>query len=124
MIYFNIDQFCISDFPCVKISINPTPQSAQETTISSIVKSIPPPEKAQWQTSIDANEFYDIDVTQQKYAGSYHNPESPYLVIPEITSDDIRFYRLQIWNKLGANVSNDVYLKFTGSMFFFKVYLS
>lgn len=104
------------NFPCVKISINPTPQSAQETTISSIVKSIPPPEKAQWQTSIDGNEFYDIDVTQQKYAGSYHNPESPYLVIPEITSDDIRFYRLQIWNKLGANVSNDVYLKFTGSL--------
>lgn len=124
MIYFNIDYFCISDVPCITISINSTAHCTPETTIMSIVTSIPPPEKAQWQKSSDGNDFYDIDITQQKYAGSNHNPESLRLVIPKTALDDIGYYRLQISNRLGANVSKGEYLKFTGSMFFSKFTLA
>lgn len=106
------------DVPCVEISIKPTVHFASDTTITSIVTSMPPPEKAQWQKSKHRIDFSEVDVTKSKYFGSNASPQCPSLVIPKTTFDDIGYYRLQISNKLGLNVSNSVYLNVTGSMFF------
>lgn len=106
------------DIPYVTISIGPTVNFASETTISSIVASIPPPERAQWQKSKDRNVFHNIDVRKSKYFGSNVIPTSPLLVIPKTTFDDKLYYRLQILNKIWESISNDEYLNVTGSMSF------
>lgn len=104
--------------PCVAISIKPTVHFASKASITSIVTSMPQPEKAQWQNSKNGNNFSELDVTKSKYFGSNVSPECPLLVIPKTTFDDNLYYRLQISNKLGVNVSNIVNLKVTGSMSF------
>lgn len=104
--------------PCVSISIKPTVHFASVTTITSIVTSMPPPEKAQWQKCKHGNDFSKLEVTKPKYFGSVDSPECPRLVIPKTTFDDMLYYRLQISNKLGVKVSKSVYLKVIGSMFF------
>lgn len=107
-----------TDVPCIAISTKPKVHFASDTTITSIVTSNPQPEKAQWQNSKNGDDFYEMDVTKSKYFGSNVSPECPRLVIPKTTFDDMLYYRLQISNKLGVNVSNIVYLKVTGSMSF------
>lgn len=107
-----------TDVPCIAILTKPTVHFASDTTITSIVTSKPQPEKAQWQNSKNGNDFYEIDVTDSKYFGSNVSPECPRLVIPKTTFDDMLYYRLQITNKIGVNVSNAVYLKVTGSTSF------
>nr|XP_034318682.1 uncharacterized protein LOC105324463 isoform X2 [Crassostrea gigas] len=109
-------KYIILDVPCVEISIKPTVHFASDTTITSIVTSMPPPEKAQWQKSKHRIGFSEVDVTKSKYFGSNASPQCPSLVIPKTTFDDIGYYRLQISNKLGLNVSNSVYLNVTGSL--------
>uniref|UniRef100_A0A8W8NTZ8 Ig-like domain-containing protein n=1 Tax=Magallana gigas TaxID=29159 RepID=A0A8W8NTZ8_MAGGI len=106
------------DCPCVDISIKPGPtvHFASNTKITAIVMSTPQPEKAQWQKSKDGNVFLALDVKRSKYFGSNSSPGCPCLVIPKTTFNDIGYYRLQISNKLGVNVSNIVYLKVTGSL--------
>lgn len=106
------------DVPCIEISIESPVHLASYTTLTSIVSSMPPPEKAQWQKSNHGKDFAVLEVTKSKYFGSNVSPECPRLVIPKTTFDDMLYYRLQISNKLGVNVSNIVYLEVTGSMSF------
>lgn len=106
------------DVPYVAISIKSPVHFASDTTITSIVTSMPPPEKAKWQKSKHGNDFSELEVTKSKYFGSDVGPECPRLIIPQTTFDDMLYYRLRISNKLGVNVSNTVHLNVTGSMFF------
>lgn len=106
------------DVPCIEISTKSPVHFASDTTLTSSVSSMPPPKKAVWQKSKNGNDFSELVVTKSKYFGSNVSPECPRLVIPKTTFDDRLYYRLQISNKLGVNVSNIVYLKVTGSMSF------
>lgn len=108
-----------SDVPIVNISIKSTVSFyGSKTTIKSVVLSNPSPGKVEWQRSKDGNTFDFIDIEQPKYFGSLNCFESPYLVISNTTFDDRLYYRLLVWNKIGKNVSNVVYLNVTGSMAF------
>lgn len=102
----------------VNISNPPKVEFASETIITSIVQSVPSPEKVHWQISNDGNKFHEIDITQPKYNGSNLNPETPRLVIKRTTFDDKLFYQLYVSNALGDNYSNTVDLKITGGMSF------
>lgn len=106
------------DVPCVAIAIKSPVHFASDTTITSTVTSMPPPENAQWQKCKYENDFSELEVTKSKYFGSNVSPECPLLIIPKTTFDDTLYYRLQISNKIGVNVSNIVHLNVTGSMFF------
>lgn len=113
-----ISSWYISDAPLVKISNPPKVEFASETIITSIIQSVPSPEKIHWQISKDGKIFHEIDITQPKYYGSNLNPETPRLVIKRTTFDDKLFYRLFVSNALGDNYSNTVDLKITGGMYF------
>lgn len=73
-----------------------------------------------WQKSkFDENERFEcIDINEEKYFGSCLDPESPKLVITKTTFEDMPYYRLLIWNKIGEHYSNTTHLNVTGSMAF------
>lgn len=111
-----VSKHVIIDVPSVNISIKSTVSFyGSKTTIKSVVLSNPSPGKVEWQRSKDGNTFDFIDIEQPKYFGSLNCFESPYLVISNTTFDDRLYYRLLVWNKIGKNVSNVVYLNVTGS---------
>lgn len=89
------------------------------TTIKAGILSTPPTEKVEWQKSKNGNDFYCINTTEEKYSGSKNflipESESAILVILRTTFDDMLFYRLMVWNRIGVNFSNTVELKVTGS---------
>lgn len=64
----------------------------------------------EWQKSIDRQNFSCINVTDPKYEGSSHDPKSPLLVIAKTTVDDVLYYRLHVWNKIGDIFSNTLSL--------------
>lgn len=70
----------------------------------------------QWQKSNDGITYEYIDINEAKYYGSRLDPESPKLVITKTTFEDMLYYRLFIWNKIGESYSNASHLKVTGSM--------
>lgn len=86
------------------------------------VASCPVPDKAEWQKSVDGQTFKCIDVRETKYHGSCLNPESPSLEINPISFDDKQHYRLWVWNKIGEQGSNTVFLNVIGSMYEFLVF--
>lgn len=83
--------------------------------LNSEVSSCPSLDGVKWQASIDAENFTCIDIGEQRYVGSQDNPECPLLVIPKITFEDIFYYRLLVWNKIGKGASNSLRLNVTGS---------
>lgn len=90
-----------------------------KTTIKAGILSTPPTVKVEWQKSKNGNDFYCINTTEEKYSGSKNflipESESAILVILRTTFDDMLFYRLMVWNRIGVNFSNTVELKVTGS---------
>lgn len=70
----------------------------------------------QWQKSNDGITYEYIDINEAKYYGSRLDPESPKLVITKTTFEDMLYYRLFIWNKIGESYSNASHLNVTGSM--------
>lgn len=84
-----------------------------KTTIKPTVVSCPPPNKVQWQSSNDGKTFNEINISKSHSL----SPESPLLVIPYTTFDDMLYYRLRLWNELGDQFSNTLYLKVTGCKF-------
>lgn len=88
-----------------------------KTTITSAVLSCPTPDEVEWQTSNDGKTFRRIDISEPHYYGSSLSPDSPSLVIPYTTFDDMLHYRLLLWNKIGDQCSNTLYLHVTGCKF-------
>lgn len=86
--------------------------------IRSKVSSNLPLSKYKWQKSVDGNAFEYIDNNERipvyNGTGQLMNPS---LLIRNTTFDDILYYRLLVWNRIGGCVSNTVYLNVTGSMF-------
>lgn len=106
----------LADIPCAELSVEANGFYGSKATIKSMVFSCPSPEKVQWQKSQDKRVFLTIDITVPEYIGSRDVPKSAILVIPKISFDDKLFYRLVVWNKIGQNYSNIIYLNVTGSM--------
>lgn len=72
----------------------------------------------QWQKSNDDIKYECIDINEAKYFGSRLDPNSPKLIITKTTFEDMLYYRLLIWNKIGESYSNTTHLNVTGSMTF------
>lgn len=107
----------IADVPSAKILTDSEVMFGLKTTIKPAVVSSPPPNKVQWQNSNDGKTFHQIDISESHYYGSSLSPESPLLVIPYTTFDDMLYYRLLLGNKIGDQFSNTLYLKVTGCKF-------
>lgn len=67
-----------------------------------------------WLKSIDGDTFQELDIGETKYYGSIIDPHCPALVIRKTTFEDMLYYRLQLWNKIGENFSNISFIKVTG----------
>lgn len=115
MIKKKIFVYNFSDIPIVNISTDSKAMFGLETKITSAVFSSPTPDGAEWQNSDDGKTFCRIDINKPRYYGSSLNPESPLLVIPYATFDDMLHYRLFVWNKIGDQYSNTLYLNVKGS---------
>lgn len=107
----------IADVPSAEISTDSEVMFGLKTTITSAVLSCPTPDEVEWQSSNDGKTFCRIDVSEPHYYGSSLSPESPLLVIPYTTLDDMLHYRLLLRNKIGEQCSNTLYLKVTGCKF-------
>ncbi|XP_052708658.1 uncharacterized protein LOC128183596 [Crassostrea angulata] len=83
--------------------------------IRSEVSSALPLNKYEWQSSVDGNVFHCIGIDKLKYHATDPCLLDPSLVIRNTTFDDIRHYRLLVWNTIGDCVSNTVYLNVTGN---------
>lgn len=103
------------DVPRAKISTEQEVFFGSHTFLTSEISSCPSLEGAEWQTSIDGNTFCCVDISQPKYYGSSRNPELPSMEIPKVTFDDKLYYRLLVWNKIGEQFSNTVYLNVIGN---------
>lgn len=105
---------CFPDIPSVKIFEDSSVCFGSETTIRSVISSTPPPEKIEWQKSMDEVNFSCIRYA--KYPQSTNKSTCPSFVIKKTSFDDRLFYRLLVWNGIGESVSNTVFLNVTGSM--------
>lgn len=106
----------IADVPGAKISTDSEVMLGQKTTIESVVSSCPPPYKVEWQ-NINDGKPNRIEISNSHYSGSSLSPESPLLVIPSTNFDDMLYYRLRVWNKIGDQFSNTLFLKVKGCKF-------
>lgn len=100
--------------PRAEISTDSEVMFGLKTTITSAVLSCPTPDEVEWQNSNDGKTFRRIDISEPHYYGSSLSPDSPLLVIPYTTFDDMLHYRLLLWNKIGDQCSNTLYLNVTG----------
>lgn len=107
----------IADVPSAEISIDSEVMFGLNTTITSAVLSCPTPDEVEWQKSNDGKTFCRIDIREPHYYGSSLSPESPLLVMPYTTLDDMFHYRLLVWNKIGDQCSNTLYLNVTRGKF-------
>lgn len=89
-----------------------------ESTIKSIVSSIPTPKKIEWQNSKDGIDFFRI--SKPEFFETDDSFTCPFFLIPKTTFADKLYYRLLVWNGIGESVSNTVYLNITGSMVIIK----
>lgn len=106
-----------SGVPTVKLSIDSTFLFGSRAILNAEVSATPFPENAKWQKSKDGNNFHCINITNLKYYGSKDIPESPVLVVSNISFEDKLHYRLLVTNKIGDGISDTVYFNVTGSMF-------
>lgn len=106
----------IADIPKVKISTEQQVYFGSATTLTSNIFSCPSPDGVEWQKSNDGKTYDSIYIRQSKYNGSNSKHESPLLVIPKVTFEDKLHYRLLVWNKIGEQYSNTVFLNVIGSM--------
>lgn len=104
------------DIPKATIATESEVSLGSTAQITSKVSSTLPLSEFKWQSSVDGNAFECIDVNERKYHGSCHLI-NPLLLIQNTTFDDILYYRLLAWNKIGGCVSNTVFLNVIGSMF-------
>lgn len=106
----------IADVPSAKILTKQLDTFFGFTTgLNPNILSIPSPDGVEWQKSNDGKTFESINIRQRKYNGSSCNSASPLLVIPNVAFEDKLYYRLLVWNKIGEQYSNSVYINVKGS---------
>lgn len=107
----------IADVPNATISTdNSEVVFRSETKVKSLVVSCPKPDGVEWQKSKDGKIFLDIDIKKPHYHGSSRNSEYPLLLISNTVFEDMLYYRLHVWNKIGEHFSDPIYLDVKGSM--------
>eukprot|EP00105_Crassostrea_gigas_P015056 XP_011431935.1 PREDICTED: uncharacterized protein LOC105331445 isoform X7 [Crassostrea gigas] len=102
------------DIPKATISTESKVYLGSTAQIKSEVSSTLPLSKYEWQKSVDGNAFECMDINERKYHGTC-NFMNPLLLIQNTTFDDILYYRLLVWNRIGGCVSNTIYLNVTGN---------
>lgn len=102
------------DFPNAEISTEQQPYIGSKTMFTSRIVSCPSPDGAEWQQSNDGKTFESITISKPKYYGSSCEPKSPLLIIPNVTFEDKLYYRLLVWNTIGEQYSNTVFLDVKG----------
>lgn len=107
--------YFIADIPNVEISTEQHIYVGFETRFTSRIVSCPSPDGVEWQQSNDGKTFESINIKQLKYYGSSCNSRSPLLKITEVTFEDKLYYRLLVWNTIGKQYSNIVFLDVKGS---------
>lgn len=112
-----IQKYCfIADVPDVKISTEQEVYFGSKTSFTSRIVSCPSPDGVEWQQSNDGKTFESIIISKPKYYGSSCDLKSPLLIIPKVTFEDRLYYRLSVWNKIGKQHSDTVFLNVKGSM--------
>lgn len=112
---YETTRFFIEDVPNAKISTEQQTYIGSETMFTSRIVSCPSPDGVEWQQSNDGKTFDSIIISKPKYYGSSCDPKSPLLIIPKVTFEDKLYYRLLVWNKIGKQYSNTVFLDVKGS---------
>lgn len=113
---YETTHYFIADVPNAEISTQQQVYFGSKTSFTSRIVSCPSPNGVEWQQSNDGETFKSINISQPKYYGSSCNPMSPLLIIPKVTFEDKLYYRLLVWNKIGEQYSNTVFLDVKGSM--------
>jgi hypothetical protein len=80
------------------------------------ITSTPPVTTVIWQKTVGAI-TENLDVSDQKYSGSFVDVECPKLVINEATFNDRATYQLAVTNPVGQRTSNSIHLTVAGGMF-------
>lgn len=114
-IFYVKTQCFIADVPNAEISTEQQIYFGSETRFTSRIASCPSHYKVEWQQSHDRKTFKSIIISKPKYFGSSCNPKSPLLIIPKVTFEDKLYYRLVVWNMIGEQYSNTVFLDVKGS---------
>lgn len=107
--------YFFADVPNVEILTEQEVYYGYNTSFTSRILSCPSPDGAEWQQSNDGETFKSIVISKPKYYGSSCDPKSPFLIIPKVTFEDKLYYRLLVWNKIGEQYSNTVFLDVKGS---------
>uniref|UniRef100_A0A8W8NZT4 Ig-like domain-containing protein n=1 Tax=Magallana gigas TaxID=29159 RepID=A0A8W8NZT4_MAGGI len=102
------------DIPKAEIETASKVFVGSKTIFKPLISSCPSPIGVEWQKSIDRKNFTCINVRDSKYKGSSFSPKSPLLVITNTTFEDVLYYRLRVWNRIGENFSNELRLNVTG----------
>lgn len=102
------------DIPKAEIETASKVFVGSKTIFKPLISSCPSPIGVEWQKSIDRKNFTCINVRDLKYKGSSLSPKSPLLVITNTTFEDVLYYRLRVWNRIGENFSNELRLNVTG----------
>lgn len=107
--------YFIVDVPNAEISTEQQIYVGSETIFTSKIVACPSPDGIEWQQSNDGKTFESIIISKPKYFGSSDDPKSPLLIIPKVSFEDRLYYRLFVWNKIGEQHSNTVFLDVKGS---------
>lgn len=105
------------DIPRIEILSKSKVTFGSETRLNCDVCGYPPPDKVEWQNSVDGTTFNPIDIDGDKHFGSSTDPRSPYLLVRNATVKDQQYYRVIVSNLLGKCISKALFLQVTGSMF-------
>lgn len=85
-----------------------------DTRFDCFVTGYPPPDKVEWQSSLDGTTFHPIDIYKEKYFGSSTDPRSPFLLVRKANLNDQQYYQFAVWNLIGKCTSNNMFLQVTG----------
>lgn len=88
-----------------------------DTRFDCNVSGYPPPDKVEWQNSLDGTTFHSIDTDGDKYFGSSSGPCSPFLLVRNAKFNDQQYYRVVVSNAIGKCISHTIFLQVTGGMF-------
>lgn len=86
------------------------------TILDCHVSGQPPPDKVEWQSSVDGTTFNPIDICNKKYFGSSTDQCCPSLLVLNATLIDQQYYQVVAWNVFGKCASNKVFLQVTGGV--------
>lgn len=110
------------DIPSIEIPSKSKVIFGSETRLNCYVCGYLPPDKVEWQNSVDGTTFHPIDINENKHFGSSNDPRSPYLLVRYATLKDQQYYRGVVYNLIGKCISSSLFLQVTGSMFVYLLF--